>query len=183
MSIFYWRLCIGLTFARNEEKLPVLQARIYQLAQAPVVPVQFVPYGDPTIELPMIVTNASEHIELHWRPALGLCANWDKLGSMGRHERTDGQWQRLTPLLPPQNQASFGRPCHPHQRILNGNSRSGRRERPGASCQRSMARCIRSPTASNAGGKPASGHTSWGHCSGERITKGRAAGLVDALPR
>lgn len=38
---------------------------------------------------------------------------------MRRHELTDQQWERLAPLLPPQ-QPRVGRPAHDHRRILNG---------------------------------------------------------------
>ena len=38
---------------------------------------------------------------------------------MGRYELTDVQWERLKPLLPPENQPT-GRPNHDHRRILNG---------------------------------------------------------------
>jgi transposase len=38
---------------------------------------------------------------------------------MNRHELTDAQWERLTPLLPPQKPQT-GRPNHDHRRIING---------------------------------------------------------------
>lgn len=36
-----------------------------------------------------------------------------------RHELTDEQWERLTPLLPPQKPKT-GRPAVDHRRIMNG---------------------------------------------------------------
>jgi transposase len=36
-----------------------------------------------------------------------------------RHELSDGQWERLQPLLPPRRPAT-GRPAHAHRTILNG---------------------------------------------------------------
>jgi transposase len=39
---------------------------------------------------------------------------------MGRHELTDAQWERLTPLLPPRYPGRRGRPYHDHRRIING---------------------------------------------------------------
>ena len=36
-----------------------------------------------------------------------------------RHELTDEQWERLQPLLPPQNPKT-GRPAEDHRRIING---------------------------------------------------------------
>ena len=47
-----------------EQKLPILQARLYQLTLAPVVPSQLVPSGDPTVELPAIEANAPEPSDL-----------------------------------------------------------------------------------------------------------------------
>ncbi len=38
---------------------------------------------------------------------------------MRRHELTDAQWERLRPLLPPQQPAT-GRPAQDHRTILNG---------------------------------------------------------------
>ena len=38
---------------------------------------------------------------------------------MNRHELTDGQWERLAPLLPPQKPTT-GRPNHDHRRMING---------------------------------------------------------------
>ena len=38
---------------------------------------------------------------------------------MRRHELTDDQWERLTPLLPPQRPVT-GRPAKDHRTILNG---------------------------------------------------------------
>lgn len=38
---------------------------------------------------------------------------------MRRHELTDDQWERLSPLLPPQR-PSTGRPAKDHRTVLNG---------------------------------------------------------------
>lgn len=39
--------------------------------------------------------------------------------SKRRHELSDGQWERLAPLLPPRRPVT-GRPAHDHRPILNG---------------------------------------------------------------
>ena len=38
---------------------------------------------------------------------------------MNRHDLTDAQWSRLSPLLPPQRPRR-GRPNHDHRRVVNG---------------------------------------------------------------
>jgi transposase len=37
-----------------------------------------------------------------------------------RHELTDGQWERLRPLLPPQKPPGRGRPAKDHRTVVNG---------------------------------------------------------------
>jgi transposase len=39
--------------------------------------------------------------------------------SADRHDLTDAQWERLAPLLPPQ-QPPTGRPAHDHRTVING---------------------------------------------------------------